>query len=215
MRYVLYMFRDLSLTEVFERIADADEWREFCQLDIDGDVDTWIWIFSLRDASKPPCARERAVLRFRELQAKFVSLLREKLRSGEWAAFGFNPQFGPHPVQIDSKLWRVLEFAVTGEGAEGGDFKFTNLSFSALRCSSETRPHAERASLRRELVRWIEAVAARTAGPMTSSEVRELARVEFSGTTISDHLFADAWRAADKPANFRQKGRPKAKGMGI
>ena len=205
------MFRDASLIEAFEEVADEGEWHEFCQIRLSGDADVWIWVFSHGDASRPPCPRERAVLRYRKLWAKFACSVREKLLSGQWVAHGFNPQFGAHPVQIDSRLWRVLEFALGHDRAEGQGYEFANLSFSTVRTSSAARPHVERASLHRELVRWIEAMAASASGPMTVGEVREIARSEFDGTKISNHLFADAWRVANKPENFRQRGRPKTK----
>lgn len=205
------MFRDANLPEVFQRVADEADWREFCEIKVEGDVDTWLWIFALRDSSSQSCSRERAILRYRELWINFAGLLREKLLSGEWVAHGFNPQFGPHPVRIDKSHWSVLEFALGHDRAEGQGYVFTNLSFTAVKAASTTMPHVERASLLRELVRWIEALAASESGPMTAHEVRELARARFAGTKISDYLFGDAWRASEKPAHFLQKGRPKAK----
>lgn len=215
MRYVLSMFRDLSLAEVFKRVADTDEWREFCQIEFDGDVETWVWVFSLRDSSEPPCARERAVLRYRELQAKFANSVRQKLISGEWIADGFNPEFGARPVQIMPRLWRVLEFTLGEDRAEGGGYSFINLCFSEARPSDVSVSHSNRPHLRGELIRWIEAQAQAAPEPMTAREVFDAARRAFNGTTISKTLFGEAWRAANKPEHFRQRGRPKAKVAGI
>jgi hypothetical protein len=53
------MVRDLSLMEAFERVADQDEWLEFCRLKPDGDPDVWIWVFSMRDDTAPQARRSR------------------------------------------------------------------------------------------------------------------------------------------------------------
>ncbi len=209
------MFRDASLIEVFERVAGEDDWREFCQIKLDGDVDVWLWVFSLGDTSRPPCPRECEVLRYRELWAKFAAMVQQKLLDGEWVAHGFNPKLGARPVEIDARLWRALEFALGHDRAMGQGYEFTNLYFSGARPKNAALPHVDRASLHRELVRWIESLAAAASGPMTMPNVRDLAREQFSGTKISDHLFADAWRLAHKPALFRQIGRPKMKAVKI
>lgn len=209
------MFRDISLLEAFERVADEHEWREFCRLKPDGDLDTWMGIIAFGTSSRPPTAREQEITRHCELWVRFADLVRRKLLTGEWVAEGFNPHFGARPVQIDARHWRVLEFALGHDRAEGEGYTFTNLFFSEVRPVESIIPHAERASLHAELVRWIEARTAAATGPMTLAEAREIARQEFSGTKISNHLFGQAWGAAKKPEHFRQKGRPKTKVSGF
>ena len=208
--YLPDMFRNITLFEAFERLADDEDWREFCELKPEGDVGTWIWIISMGMASRTPNPREQAILRYRELWAKYAELTRQKLLGGEWVADGFNPQFGARAVQIDARHWRILEFDFNGE-VEGGGFKFVNLSISEVRPHAATLSHIDGADLRRELTRWIENQARSADGPMTSDQVLAAARRAFDGTKITDNMFREVWRLASKPEHFRQRGRPKAK----
>lgn len=197
------------MLEAFERVAEEDEWEEFRQCECNGGAATWLWIFSYSDRSHQPCAREVAVLRYRQLWEKFGDLLRAKLLNGEWVAHGFNPQFGPRPVEIDSQLWRVLEFPLDKDCAKGRGFAFTNLSFSKLKVADD--PAVLRPTLHRELKAYIEQLGKHTTEDMTMPQVRDAARSKFEGTHISDYLFAQAWDSAEKPEHFRRRGRPKTK----
>jgi hypothetical protein len=202
------MFRNDKIPKIFERVAEPAEWQEFCALEPADELGCWI--VSLGGPPTPPTPYEIRVLRYRELWRKFTEMMRTKLSSGEWVADGFNPQLGVRPVQIDPRLWGVLEFVLGEDVVEGHGYKFSNLFFSAAR-DGQLASHAQLPHLRTELTRWIEAQAQSATGPMTAKQVLEAARRAFSGTTISNNLFGQAWRAAAKPEHFRQRGRPKAK----
>jgi hypothetical protein len=198
------MFLSLSLLEAFERAAAPGEWAEFSQLGEANDVD--FWIIGMSERVTP---YEQRIMRYRELWERFVGVLRSKLLSGEWVADGFDPRFGPRPVQIDPRLWKVLEIAASHDEAEGGGFKFTNLSFTEVGCSGP-KSASTKPGFKFELIRWIEGLAQATSSPMTSEAVRDAARRAFIDLKISNNMFAEAWRAAQKPPHFLHQGRPKA-----
>jgi hypothetical protein len=201
-RYVLYMFQSISLREAFERAAMPTDWDEFSQLAEANDVD--LWIISMSERMTP---YERRVMRYRELWERFVGAVRSKLLSGEWVADGFDPRFGPRPVQIDPRLWKVLDIAISRDEAEGDGFRFTNLSFTEVQAG---QTNAAKPRFKFELIRWIEGLAAATSTPMTFEQVRDAARRAFIDVTFSNNMFLEAWRAAEKPPHFLHKGRPKA-----
>jgi hypothetical protein len=206
-RHVPRMFSGITLVQAFERLADSADWTEFNRLPAANDADYWILTLGGR-----PSSHDMGVLRYRELWAKFAEALRAKLLTGEWVAEGFNAQFGCRPVPIDARLWRVLSIAPGHEEAEGEGFRFVNLAYSEARPAARMG-QAAHADLRRQLTQYIENVGRSTGDRLTSGEVRESARRAFEGISISDTLFREAWRAANRPTHMRQTGRPKLKGV--
>lgn len=200
------MFSDVSLLEALARVADPAEWEEFAQLPTMDEGD--FFILGMGGPETPYTAR---VDRYCKLWAKFVEALRAKLISGEWVADGFNAQLGYSPVPIAPRLWKLLQIAPGQEEAEGEGFRFVSLSVSEARPSIRLDQVAH-ANLRTELIRYIEEIGSSSPERITSVQVREAARQAFQGTRISDTLFMEAWRAAKRPPNMRQIGRPKLKG---
>lgn len=201
------MFRDAKLPDVFQQVAGPAEWEEFCALE-----PPRYEMIVIGGPPDPPNPQELSARRYEELWTKFAQATKAKLIDGEWVADGFDPQLGAHPVRIDVRLWRALEFSICGDVAEGHGYKFSNLFFSQAKpepVSQRDLPH-----LRKELIRWIEALGRAARGPVPAPEVRDAARRAFSGTTISDNLFREAWKVADKPKHFVQRGRPKLKVSG-
>lgn len=200
------MFSCIPLLDAFARVADPSEWEEFKRLAPPKDAD--YWLLSMTDRFS---ARDLAVLRYRDLWAKFVQSVREKLIAGEWVADGFNPQFGSRPVPIDARLWKSLDIAPGHDEAEGEGFRFVHLSISQVRPQARLE-QAAHVDLRRELIRYVEDVGRLTTVRMTMPEVRGAARRAFNGTAFTDNMFKEAWRAAKRPPLLRQSGRPKLKG---
>jgi hypothetical protein len=203
------MFSSVSLLEAFARVSSPMEWEEFNALRPANDTD--YWIVSLGGILS---ARDREVLRYRELWAQFVEAMRMKLLAGEWVADGFNSQFGSRTIPIDARLWKILQISPGRDEAEGEGFRFINLSISQVRPTANRTNHAAKTVLRHELIRWIEALARESNEAWTVPLAREAARRAFQGVTISDYMFNKAWGAADKPEHFIQHGRPKLKGVG-
>jgi hypothetical protein len=207
--YVPYMFSSFFLHEAFALAADPADWSEFNQLRPPDDTD--LWIVTLGDRWNE---RDIQVLRYRELWAKFVELLREKLMTGEWTADGFNAQLSSEPVTIPARLWKVLDVRPGHDEAEGEGFKFISLSFSQVKPSRKITPHAEQPSLRRQLTKWIRDEAERAGPPTLRKDQYAAACKAFAGLTITDNMFTECRRAAGLKRSAIQRGRPKAKGSG-
>jgi hypothetical protein len=125
------VFQDAKIPEVFQRVAEPAEWEEFCALESVDGIDCWI--ISYGDSYRPPTLHERNVLRYCHLWRQFTEAVRTKLVDGDWVADGFSPKIGVRPVQIDRRLWRVLEFSLGDDVVEGHGYKFSNLFFSQAR----------------------------------------------------------------------------------
>ena len=196
------MFQSLPLEDCFRHVASEEEWAEFASLPkVD---ETTIWILSMGGSLS---TRDRQMLRARELWELFASRVRDQLLAGHWRAEGFTPAAGPHPLPIDPKLWRLIDFDRFENSASGGGFVFVNLLISHNRLDAPVS-HATKAAARADLRRWIEQLARQQPRPMTMKQARDLARSAFSDLKISDNLFKQAWSDAEKPARFIQKGRP-------
>ncbi|UZK64643.1 hypothetical protein [Sphingomonas sp. M1-B02] len=121
------MFYRLSLTESFRFVASTKQWTDFCRY---GEVTgTDLWVSSMAAGSGPGAPHR--LDGFEELWSGLASAVKHKLLAGEWAAEGFAPESGAHPISIDSNLWRSLEFDIFEQAAVGSGFKFSNLLLSA------------------------------------------------------------------------------------
>ncbi len=197
------MFQSIPLEECFPHIASPEEWAEFVSLPKADE--TTLWILSMGDTLS---LRDRQLLRSRDLWEKFATGVREKLLAGEWRAEGYAPAAGPHPLPLDPKLWRLIDFDRFQNSASGGGFYFVNLLISHNRLNAPVS-HATKAAARADLKCWIEQLARQQPGPMTMNQARDLARAAFGDLKFSDNLFKQAWLQAEKPAAFVQNGRPR------
>jgi hypothetical protein len=184
-------------------VATEEEWTEFTSLPKPDE--TTLWLVSMAETLT---VRDRAVLRSRDLWEQFANRVRDKLREGHWRAEGYTPAAGPHPLPLDPKLWRLIDFDRFENRASGGGFSFVNLLISHNRLDAPVS-HATKAAARADLRRWIEQLARQQPGPMTMKQARDLARSAFGELKISDNLFKQAWSQAEKPAGFVQSGRPR------
>jgi hypothetical protein len=146
-----------------------------------------------------------------EMQDRIWSRPLPYLLSGDWIASGFT-KGGVEPVKISPALWPHLQCSFQSGEVSARDIP--DVEFFAVTIIRDVvravRSQSTTALVRQKLVKWIEEQAQADRGPVKKTDLQAEARLVFGAANVSDNLFADAWRAADVPAGFRQKGRPKA-----
>jgi hypothetical protein len=198
------MFKSITMSEALQRVASPEEWEEY--EDLRGRGYTRPIAFVL---GAPEGPYERQATRFMELESVLWTRVRDNLLIGTWYAEGFIPPHGSQPQLIHRHLWRVLERDWDLTGVTGSGIYFVNLLISEAVPARKTGAQREKASLRRQLMQWIELEAKASARPTAKADLFALARKRFKGKPITPNLFSDAWRSADLPEEARHKGRPK------
>jgi hypothetical protein len=161
--------------------------------------------------STPESAYERDHRRCCDMQDRIWSRVLPHLLAGDWIAYGFT-KGGIEPVKISPALWPYLQCTFHSDEVSARDIP--DVQFFAVTIVRDAipaiRPHSATATMRQKLVRWIEQQAEAGCGPVKKSDLQAEARLVFGDANVSENLFAEAWRAANVPAGFRQIGRPKA-----